>query len=134
MRKGSEERPTVTRRLEAAKMLLAGASEAEVIVELRLSKPTVRRYRKLLELGGIDALRQLGGGGRASALGSDGAAWIAAALQDSPRAHGFESDMWTNGRLRLLIEKTFGVRFSRVYVWQLATNLGLGHVLTKSKR
>jgi len=61
-------------------------------------------------------------------------AWIAAALRGSAREHGFESDAWTNGRLRSVIESRYGVRYSRVYVWQIATNLGLGHLLSKSRR
>jgi transposase len=73
-------------------------------------------------------------GGRASVL--DGAAleWIAAALSGSAREHGFPTDAWTNARLRELIKVRFGVSYSRVYAWQLATNLGLGHRLSKSSR
>jgi len=36
--------------------------------------------------------------------------------------------------LRSLIEKKYGVKYSRVYIWQIATNLGLGHLLSKSRR
>ncbi len=65
----------------------------------------------------------------ASVLDRDALDWIAKALQGSARTHGFESDAWTNARLRELIERRFGVRYSRVYIWQIATNLGLGHLL-----
>jgi hypothetical protein len=37
-------------------------------------------------------------------------------------------------RLRELISARFGVQYSRVYAWQIATNLGLGHRLSKSSR
>jgi transposase len=76
----------------------------------------------------------MGVGGRASVLDQEALAWIAAALRGSAREHGFESDAWTNGRLRSVIESRYGVRYSRVYVWQIATNLGLGHLLSKSRR
>ena len=56
------------------------------------------------------------------------------ALVLAAKAHGFDSDAWTNARLRSLIETQFGVRYSRVYIWQIATNLGLGHLLSKSRR
>jgi len=134
MLKQPSELPTIARRIAAGELLLTGASDDMVMNELRLSKVTVRRYRKLVESGGLDALKLMGVGGRESALGTDGYLQIAAVLQESARAYGFESDGWTNARVRLLIERKFGVRFSRVYVWQLVTNLGLGHVLTKSRR
>ncbi|WP_031360873.1 helix-turn-helix domain-containing protein [Caballeronia sordidicola] len=134
MLKQPSELPTIARRIAAGELLLTGASDDMVMKELRLSKVTVRRYRKLVESGGLDALKLMGVGGRESALGADGYLQIAAVLQESARVYGFESDGWTNARVRLLIERKFGVRFSRVYVWQLVTNLGLGHVLTKSRR
>jgi transposase len=134
MLKQPSELPTIARRIAAGELLLTGASDDMVMNELRLSKVTVRRYRKLVESGGLDALKLMGVGGRESALGADGYLQIAAVLQESARVYGFESDGWTNARVRLLIERKFGVRFSRVYVWQLVTNLGLGHVLTKSRR
>jgi transposase len=134
MLKEPGELPTVARRIAAGEMLLGGASDDMVTKELGLSKATVRRYRALIELRGLEALKRMGVGGRESALGTDGYAWLGTALRESARVYGFESDGWTNSRVRLLIERKFGVRFSRVYVWQLVTNLGLGNVLRKSRR
>ncbi|WP_089164905.1 winged helix-turn-helix domain-containing protein [Caballeronia sordidicola] len=50
--------------------------------------------------------------------------WIASALRGSPVAYGFDSDQWTDGRLRSLVEKKFGLSFSRVYVRQIIIDLG----------
>lgn len=129
-----EELPTVSRRLEAGKMLMEGASLTEVAEKLRLSITTVRKYRALVDSGGLEALGQLGVGGRVSVLDTDALEWIAATLKGSARDHGFGSDAWTSGRLREVIAGRYGVTYSRVYTWQLATNLGLAHRLTKSKR
>jgi transposase len=126
--------PSVVRRMTAGRLLLEGASVESVAEELHLSMQTVRRYKAIVAEGGLDALSKMGVGGRASALDRDALAWIAHALQGSAREHGFESDAWTNARLRALIERRFGVRYSRVYIWQIATNLGLGHLLSKSRR
>ena len=60
--------------------------------------------------------------------------WIASALHGSAREHGFPSDTWTNSRVRELIGRQFGVHYSRVYTWQIVSNLGLGHRLSKSAR
>jgi transposase len=126
--------PSVVRRMTAGRLLLEGASVESVAEELHLSMQTVRRYKAIVSEGGLDALSKMGVGGRASVLDRDALAWIADALQGSARDHGFESDAWTNARLRALIERRFGVRYSRVYIWQIATNLGLGHLLSKSRR
>jgi transposase len=60
--------------------------------------------------------------------------WISMALHGSAREHGFPSDAWTNSRVRELISRQFGVHYSRVYTWQIVSNLGLGHRLSKSAR
>jgi transposase len=126
--------PSVMRRMTAGRMLLEGASVEAVAEQLHLSVQTVRRYKAIVSEGGLDALAKMGVGGRASALDREALDWIAAALQGSAREHGFASDTWTNARLRELIERRYGVRYSRVYIWQIATNLGLGHLLSKSRR
>ncbi|KND55923.1 hypothetical protein BPUN_1578 [Candidatus Paraburkholderia kirkii] len=120
--------------MTAGRMLLEGASVETVAEQLHLSAQTVRRYRAIVSEGGLDALAKMGVGGRASVLDREALDWIAAALQGSAREHGSESDAWTNASLRELIERRYGVRYSRVYVWQIATDLGLGHLLSKSRR
>lgn len=130
----TEDLPSVVRRMNAGRMLMEGASVEAVAKTLHLSTDTVRKYRSLIAEGGIEALQKMSVGGRASLL--DGAAleWIAAALRGSACEHGYPTDAWTNARLRELIKTRFGVSYSRVYTWQLATKLGLGHRLSKSSR
>jgi transposase len=129
-----ENLPSVVRRMTAGQMLLDGASVDDVAEQLHLSMATVKRYKALIDAGGLDALKQLGVGGRSSVLDQRALEWISAALHGSAKDHGFDSEAWTNARLRALIESRYGVRYSRVYIWQIATNLGLGHLLSKSRR
>jgi transposase len=134
MPSGSGVSPTVARRIAAGEMLLQGASVNTVADALRLSPNTVRKYRTMLRQGGLESLRKLGVGGRTSVLDQAAIEWIGAALRGPAGRHGFPTDAWTSARLRELILARFGVSYSRVYTWQLATNLGLGHRLTKSRR
>ncbi|WP_436230707.1 winged helix-turn-helix domain-containing protein [Caballeronia sp. LjRoot29] len=60
--------------------------------------------------------------------------WIAAALQGEPQAYGFPGARWTSRTLGQLIERKFGVKYSRVYVRQIALNLGLGPRLGRRLR
>jgi transposase len=130
----TESLPSVVRRMAAGQMLLDGATLDEVAYQLRLSMPTVKRYHLLVKSGGLATLKALSVGGRASVLDHETREWIGLALRGSARIHGFDSDAWANARLRALIEARVGVRFSRVYIWQIATNLGLAHRLSKSRR
>lgn len=120
--------------MTAGKMLTDGASVAQVVDALRMSPQTVERYKAILDEGGLAALSQMSIGGRPSALDDDARRWLAAALSDSARAYGFSTDAWTNGRVRELLTTNFGVKFSRVYTWQLVTKLGLAHRLSKSAK
>jgi transposase len=129
----TESLPSVQRRMAAGNMLLDGATLDEVAYQLRLSMPTAKRYQALIKRGGLDALRELGVGGRTSSLDQATREWIASALCGSAKSHGFDSDVWTNARLRSLIESRVGIRFSRVYIWKIASNLGLAHRLSKSR-
>lgn len=109
--------PSVVRRMTAGRMLLEGASVETVAEQLHLSVQTVKRYKTIVSEGGLNALAKMGVGGRASVLDREALGWIAAALQGP-------------ARLRELIEPRYGARYSRVYIWQIATNLGLGRTRT----
>ncbi|GAB5097460.1 hypothetical protein YK56LOC_31760 [Caballeronia sp. HLA56] len=96
-----------------------------------MARITVKRYQTLISKGGLDALRQLQAGGRISALDQKALQWIVAAVNGSAVSYGFDSDSWTNARVRELIANEFGVRYSRVYIWQLTHDLGLGYQLVR---
>ncbi|MFM0647024.1 winged helix-turn-helix domain-containing protein [Paraburkholderia bryophila] len=90
-----------------------------------MSVGTIRRYKAILDAGGVDALVDINVGGRKSALDDNARTWIAKALQGSPRRHGFDADQWTSPTLQAVIEQRFGVLYSRVYVRQLTIDLGV---------
>lgn len=123
--------PSVVRRRAAGHMLIEGASREEVAATLGLSMPTVRRYQSLVNEGGMQALDALSVGGRKSLLDQRTREVIATALRGTPKAHSFDCQNWTTALLRTFIEQKVGVRFSRVYVWQIARNLGLSHRLVR---
>jgi transposase len=57
-----------------------------------------------------------------------------AGLRHSPKAQGIETDIWTSERLRTAIERRFGIRYSRGYVWKIVSELGLSPLMHKSRR
>jgi len=45
-------------------------------------------------------------------------------LMEGPTAHGFGTPLWTLKRVRVFIERQFGVRYSDVHVWRLLGQMG----------
>ncbi|WP_086386223.1 helix-turn-helix domain-containing protein [Caballeronia sordidicola] len=117
--------PSVQIRMAAGRLLLRGETIATVCEEVGISIKTAKRYQELFAAGGLAALENMSVGGRPSALSPEAFDWIAAALQGEPQAYGFPGARWTSGTLGQLIERQFGVKYSRVYVRQIVLNLGL---------
>ncbi|HEX7907841.1 MAG TPA: helix-turn-helix domain-containing protein [Paraburkholderia sp.] len=134
MARPNDDLPTIARRLAAGKKLLDGIPVAQIAEDMGMAKTTVEKYRKMLEEGGLEALRNISVGGRRSALDESARIWIAGAMRGSPRDYGFDADGWTNARMRELIRRHYGISYSRVYAWQLATDLGVSHRFRRSGR
>lgn len=112
------------RRVRAARLLQAGHAPAQVAAMVGAPRQTVYRWRGVLESQGLDALRDMSKGGRPARLGAEELAGLQVALLEGPTAHGFGTPLWTLKRVRLFIERQFGVRYSEVHVWRLLGQLG----------
>lgn len=117
----------VKRRVRAGRLLQQGKSPPEVARMVGAPRQTVYRWREVLETGGIDALRDVSKGGRPARLGAAELSRLYVALLEGAPAHGFATPLWTLKRVRLLIERKFGVRYSEVHVWRLLGQLGLSN-------
>jgi transposase len=112
------------RRVRAARLLQVGNTPAQVAVKVGAPRQTVYRWREVLESEGLDALREMSKGGRPAKLGAEELSRLQVVLLEGPTAHGFGTPLWTLKRVRLLIERQFGVRYSEVHVWRLLGQLG----------
>lgn len=112
------------RRLRAARLLQAGHKPAEVAALVGAPRQTVYRWREVLQAEGIDALRSMSKGGRPALLGAEELVRLQVALLEGPTAHGFGTALWTLKRVRVFIEREFGVRYSEVHVWRLLGQMG----------
>lgn len=117
----------VKRRMRAGRLLLAGKSPPEVARMVGAPRQTVYRWREVLKVGGIEALRDMSKGGRPAQLGGAELSRLYVALLEGATAHGFSTPLWTLKRVRLLIEREFCVRYSEVHVWRLLGQLGLSN-------
>lgn len=112
------------RRVRAARLLQAGHKPAEVAAMVGAPRQTVYRWREVLQSDGIDALRSMSKGGRPSRIGTEELMRLQVALLEGPTAHGFGTPLWTLKRVRIFIEREFGVRYSEVHVWRLLGQMG----------
>ncbi len=117
----------VKRRVRAGRLLLAGESPPEVARLVGAPRQSVYRWRDVLTAGGIEALREMSKGGRPPQLGAGELSRLYVALLEGAPAHGFATPLWTLKRVRQLIEREFGVRYSEVHVWRLLGQLGLSN-------
>ena len=114
----------VKRRIRAARFLQAGHAPAQVAAMVGAPRQTVYRWRGVLKAEGLDALREMSKGGRPPKLGAEELSSLQVALLEGPSVHGFGTPLWTIKRVRVLIERQFGVRYSQVHVWRLLGQLG----------
>lgn len=112
------------RRVRAARLLLKGEKPGKVAELVGAPRQTVYRWLDVLREGGIEALREMSKGGRPSQLSPEQLAELREALLAGPIANGYATDLWTLKRVRLLIEKRFGVSYSDVHVWRILGAMG----------
>lgn len=112
------------KRVKAGRLLLAGKGCAEVAVAVGVARQTVYTWKRLLDEGGIDALRSVPERGRPAQLDDEQLAAIRAAILPSPTEHGFGTELWTLKRVGTIIERLHGVRFGQTNVWRILGSLG----------
>ena len=112
------------KRLRAARMLLRGKGCAEVAAAVGVARQTVYTWKRLLDEGGIDALRAVPERGRPAQLDEQQLAAVRAAVLQNPTEHGFGTELWTLKRVGAVIERLHGVRFGQTQVWRILGGLG----------
>ena len=114
----------VKRRLRAARMLLSGKGCAEVALVVGVARQTVYTWKRLLDEGGIDALRAVPEPGRPAQLDAAQLAAVRAVVLQRPTEHGFGTELWTLKRVGAVIERMHGVRFGQTQIWRILGSLG----------
>ncbi|AXE24692.1 hypothetical protein C0216_15600 [Streptomyces globosus] len=89
------------RRVRAAELFDQGRSGAEIARMLGVSDESVRRWKRVWEEGGADALRRRPATGRPPKLDDVQVERVRTALEQGAQAHGFEADLGTLERVGL---------------------------------
>jgi transposase len=97
-------------RLQAAELFATGITPAQVARRFRVSPQSTYRWKRAWRCGGSSALASQGPSGQHCKLSPGQLEQLTALLQAGPAAHGWAEDqVWTGGRVKTLIGRTFHV-------------------------
>ena len=105
-------------------MFEQGATQADVVRRLGVSRNSASRWYHLWRSGGKNALRSERRAGRPRRLSKEQLEGIEKELLKGAAAHGYDTDLWTLERVAEVIEKTTGVSFHPNHVWRVLKRLG----------
>jgi transposase len=105
-------------------MLLAGKTPAQAAQAVAVARQTVYTWKRVLDEGGIDALRSMPGRGRPARLDEQQLQALGRVLLGKPTDHGFGTELWTLKRIGVLIERQYGVKFGQTQIWRILGGLG----------
>ena len=112
------------RRLAAIKLLDAGVHQSEVARQLGVHRQSVSRWAAALRKEGKDALRKAGRAGRKPRLSTEQKQQLKTELVKGAEAHGYETPLWTIGRVATLIRDLTGVEYHPAHAWRILRSLG----------
>ena len=104
------------RRRLAVQRVAEGWKQRDVADFLGVTERTVSRWMAAHRDGGDAAIAARTTPGRPPKLSKRRERSVLSWLAKSPRAFGYETDLWTTRRLAEVIEKRFGVRFNANYL------------------
>lgn len=112
------------RRQEGMRLLKKGQSQAEIARQLGVSPAAVCVWSRKLKKYGKESLAMQKAPGRPPRLTKADKAELERILKAGAVAAGFESERWTQKRVRQVIEQKFGVRYHRNYISRLLHDMG----------
>ena len=112
------------RRLLAGQLLLEGRYVDEVAEIVAASESSVRRWRRAVEKGGIEALFAKPHPGRKPRLDAKQKQRLIEILLAGPRKAGYSTDLWTCRRVAEVIAKKFHVKYHPDHVGKMLHDLG----------
>ena len=124
MRPPGTPRSLEKRRLLSIRLLKAGHPYRAVALRTGASLSSVVRWHQAFRKRGVKGLRPRPSLGRPSLLSARQKKKLLRILEKGPLARGYPTNMWTLKRIRSVIRKEFGVRYTLVNVWKLMHRLG----------
>ena len=112
------------RRLEGARLLREGWTQAAIAKHLQVDRRTVMRWQQRLQEGGTEALHTRRRTGRKPYLDAQQWQQVLSLLEQGAQAAGFTTERWTLWRIQWLIQEKFEVCYNTNYLSQKLRQLG----------
>ena len=113
-----------SRRLLAGQLILEGREVGEIVEILGVSVSSVKRWRRAVEKGGMDALKAKPHPGRTPRLNTKQKRQLVEILLAGPRKAGYQNDFWTCRRIAAIVAQRFHVEYHPDYIGRMLHNLG----------
>jgi len=112
------------RRLLAGQLLLEGCDVGEVAEIVGASESSVRRWRRAVAKGGMEALKAKPHPGRKPRLNAKQKRQLIEILLAGPLQAGYQNDLWTCRRVAEVVAKKFHVEYHPDHIGKLLHDLG----------
>lgn len=112
-------------RFMAIRMVRKGVRVEEIAFGMRLNRSTVFGWVRKYRSNGPESLKSTKTAGAPSKLKQSDILKLMKMLRQPAIEHGFDSDLWTGSRVRILVKKKFGVRFHTKHMPRFLRRLGL---------
>ncbi len=112
-------------RMMGVRMIQQGHRAEDIASWMRLNRSCVFRWVQRYRQGGVKALRSTKTTGAPGKLKESQILGLMEMLRRPAMDYGFESDLWTGPRVRILIRKKFGIRFHPKHMGRFLRRLGL---------
>ena len=112
-------------RLRAVEAVDRGIPKGQVATAYGVDRSTLYRWLESRQQNGIDGLNRKEGSGRPKLLNELTENELRRIVLASAVSYGFESDLWTVGRLHQVIMETFQVDVSKHTIWRRLVDAGL---------
>ena len=112
-----------TRRRLAGRLLQEGRKIGEIAQIVAVCESSVRRWRRDVEKGGLQALTAKPHPGRKPRLNEKQKRRLTEILLAGSCKAGYRTDLWTCPRVAEVIAKKFGVKYHPAHVWKILRSM-----------
>ena len=124
MRERGSKQERETRRFRAVALLTEGCGVCKVSELLGVTSGAVSQWKAAYAARGEAGLLSKKHPGAKPKLPPEKRQKLPSLLLEGPRAHGFQTDLWTLERVADVIEKKFDVAYHPAHVWRILDGLG----------
>ena len=111
-------------RLRAIELDKKGFSRKSMMEIFGVSKSTLSRWFSRHDAANPEWYKTLPMGGKKGKLSSDELRQLIEELNKGCTVHGFEGEVWTRGRVGVVIERLFGIKYDPAHVGRLLKKAG----------